>query len=204
MSSNVSQDIQVDGFRKLVDAVLEEARAKSESIMNEAAQRAAVVFEESQKFSLKRCEEMLDSYREMAETESRKEISTSEIDARMQLLRLKESYVERVFEEVRKRLQLFVETPEYKHLMLDGLHTLTSSSVTGELLMNDSDIKKLGEETIKRVIGSDVAIKKHPVGIGGFIIISKDKRTSVDRTIDSILNQEKQTLRGKIADLLFR
>ena len=204
MSSNASQDIQVEGFRKLVDAVLEEARAKSESIMNEAAQRAAVVFEESQKFSLKRCDEMLNSYREIAEIESRKEISTSEIDARMQLLRLKESYVERVFEEVRKRLQVFVETPEYKRLMLDGLHTLASSTVTGELLMNDSDIKKLSEETIKRVIGGDVEIKKHPVGIGGFIIISKDKRTSVDRTIDSILNQEKQTLRGKIADLLFR
>lgn len=204
MSSNASQDIQVEGFRKLVDAVLEEARAKSESIMNEAAQRAAVVFEESQKFSLKRCDEMLNSYREIAEIESRKEISTSEIDARMQLLRLKESYVERVFEEVRKRLQVFVETPEYKRLMLDGLHTLASSTVTGELLMNDGDIKKLGEETIKRVIGGDVEIKKHPVGIGGFIIISKDKRTSVDRTIDSILNQEKQTLRGKIADLLFR
>ncbi|MDD1764678.1 MAG: hypothetical protein LUQ46_01545 [Candidatus Methanomethyliaceae archaeon] len=204
MSSNASQDIQVEGFRKLVDAVLEEARVKSESIMNEAAQRAAVVFEESQKFSLKRCDEMLNSYREIAEIESRKEISTSEIDARMQLLRLKESYVERVFEEVRKRLQVFVETPEYKRLMLDGLHTLASSTVTGELLMNDSDIKKLSEETIKRVIGGDVEIKKHPVGIGGFIIISKDKRTSVDRTIDSILNQEKQTLRGKIADLLFR
>jgi V/A-type H+-transporting ATPase subunit E len=203
MSSDASQDLQAEGFKKLVDAVLEEARVKSASIMNEATERAAVILEESQKFSLKHCEEILASYREMAEIESRKEISTSEIEARMQLLKLKESYVERVFEEAKKRLQAFVETPEYRHLMLDGLHALSKSITAGELIMNDGDIKKLGEAAIRKAAGVDVEINRHQVGIGGFIIISKDKKMSVDRTIDSMLNQEKQILRGKIADLLF-
>jgi len=204
MSSGAPKDLQADGFRKLVDAVFEEARVKSESTMNEAVRRTSVILEESEKFALKHCEEILTSYREMAEIEPRKEISKSEIDARMHLLKLKESYVGKVFEEAKKRLQAFVETPEYKQLMLDGLHALSKSVVMGELLMNDSDIKKLGEHTIRHAAGSDVEIKGHPVGIGGFIIISRDKKTSVDRTINNMLNQEKLTLRGKIADLLFR
>jgi vacuolar-type H+-ATPase subunit E/Vma4 len=204
MSSGAPKDLQADGFRKLVDVVLEEARAKSEVIMNEAVQRAAVILGESEKFSTRHCEEILASYREMAEIESRKEISKSEIDSRMDLLKLKESYVEKVFEEAKRRLQAFVDTPEYKQLMLDGLHALSKSVVIGELLMNDSDIKKMGEGAIRRAVGADVEIKGHPVGIGGFIIMSKDKKTSVDRTIDSMLNQERLTLRGKIADLLFR
>ncbi|MBM5805845.1 MAG: hypothetical protein FJZ49_07295 [Candidatus Verstraetearchaeota archaeon] len=204
MSLGAPKDLQADGFRKLVDAVFEKARVKSESTMNEAVQRASVILEESEKFALKHCEEILASYKDMAEIEPRKAISKSEIDARMQLLKLKESHVEKVFEEAKKRLQAFVETPEYKQLMLDGLHALPKSIVMGELLMNDGDIKKLGEDAIRHTVGADVEIKGHPVGIGGFIIISKDKKTSVDKTIDSMLNQEKQTLRGKIADLLFR
>jgi V/A-type H+-transporting ATPase subunit E len=204
MSSVTTKDTQTDGFRKLVDAVLEEARAKSETIMNEAAQRAAVILAESEKFSVKHCEETLASYRDMAEIEARKEISKSEIDARMSLLKLKESYIEKVFEEAKKRLQAFVETPEYKQLMLESLPAISKSFVIGELLMNENDIKKMGEGAIKRAVGIDVEIKGHPVGIGGFIINSKDKKTSVNRTIDSMLNQEKLTMRGKIADLLFR
>lgn len=204
MSSVTTKDTQTDGFRKLVDAVLEEARSKSEMIMNEAAQRAAVILVESEKFSVKHCEEALASYREMAEIEARKEISKSEIDARMSLLKLKESYIEKVFEEAKKRLQAFIETPEYKQFMLESLPAISKSFVIGELLMNENDIKKMGEGAIKRAVGIDVEIKGHPVGIGGFIINSKDKKTSVNRTIDSMLNQEKLTLRGKIADLLFR
>jgi len=204
VSSEASKDLQADGFRKLVDAVFEEARVKSESTMNEAVQRASVILEESEKFSAKHCEETLASYREMAEIEPRKEISTSEIDARMHLLKLKESYVMKVFEEAKKRLQAFVETPEYKQLMLDGLRALSKSVVIGELLMNDDDIKKLGEGAIRHAVGADIEIKGHPVGIGGFITISKDKKTSVDKTLASMLNEEKQTLRGKIADLIFR
>jgi vacuolar-type H+-ATPase subunit E/Vma4 len=204
MSPDEPRGPQTDGFRKLVDAVFEEARVKSESIMNEAAQRATAILEESEKYSTKHCEEILDSYRDIAEIEPRKEISKSEIEARMNLLKLKESYVERVFEEARKRLQAYAETPEYRTLMLESLRDPSKSVVAGEVVMNESDIKKLGEDAIRHAVGAGVEIKGHPVGVGGFIIMSKDKKVSVDRTIDSILNQEKQTLRGKIADLLFR
>jgi vacuolar-type H+-ATPase subunit E/Vma4 len=53
-------------------------------------------------------------------------------------------------------------------------------------------------------VGHDVKIEAHNLGTGGFVVITRDSKASVDRSIDSILESEKQSLRGRIAESLFR
>jgi len=90
--------------------------------MSEALQRSNVIMDESEKYSLKRSEETLSSYTEIAEIESRKEVSKSEIDTRMQLLKLKEAYVEKVFEESCKKLEEFTASADYREIMLESIY----------------------------------------------------------------------------------
>jgi len=92
----VSVGAQAEAFKKLVDAVFEEAMNKAQAAIAEASQKSSAILEESEKYSQKRSAEILSSYREMAEIEARKEVSKAEIDFRMSMLKLKESYVDAV------------------------------------------------------------------------------------------------------------
>jgi len=187
----------------MVDAVFDSAMAKAESLIKEAETKAIAILDESEKFSLSRTEETISSYRQMAEIESRKELSKAEIDSRMSLLKLKESYMDSVLEGAKEKLKSATETPRYSSLMLEGLSSISKTVEVARVLMNDRDINNLGLHSIKKAIGSKVEIVPHPVGIGGFIVVIKGGKASVDRTIDSILESERQALRAKIAELLF-
>ena len=201
--SSTQNNTQIEGFKKLIDALFDETKKNAESILNEAIERSNAIIDESEKYSLKRSEEILSSYAEMAEIEPRKEVSKSEIETRMQLLKLKEAYVEKVFGESRKRLKEFTGSSEYKSLMLDNIASLSKRIEVGELIVNEEDIKRLGEKNLHKAASPGVAVKALAVGIGGFIIITKDGKASIDRTIDGILRSEKEKMRGKIAEQLF-
>jgi V/A-type H+-transporting ATPase subunit E len=203
MSASSYSSVQADGFKKLVDAVFEEVRAKSEMAIKEALQKSISILEESEKFSQSKSQEIISSYKETSEIEARKEISKAEIESRMYLLKLKESYIEAVLKETKKKLQSMVGTPEYKSLMMESLKSVSNSVATGQVLMNKQDFEMLGMDNIKKVFGTEISVKTQPIGTGGFIIITKDGKASVDLTIDSILDSERQSIRGKIADILF-
>lgn len=202
MSSEPGRN-QAEGYKKLMDAVFEQSMARAAGAIDEAEKKALAIIDESEGFSIKKSGEIIDSYREMAEIEARKEVSKAEIEARMGLLKLKESYVDLVLQEARKRLQSFAETPEYKSTLLEEIKTISKTMPIGQLVMNPGDITLLGAEKIKRAVGAGAEVVPRQIGAGGFIAIRKDGRASVDRSIDSILDSERKALRGKIADTLF-
>lgn len=194
---------QEEGHKKLMDAVFEQAITRAASTIDEAEKKAMTAIDESERFATKKSEEVIVSYREMAEIEARKEVSKAEIDARMGLLKLKESYVDLVLEEAKKRLQSFVVTPEYKTILLDELKAISKKMPIGQLLINPEDVDLLGADKIKRAAGAGAEITSRQIGTGGFVAIRKDGKASVDRSIDSILESERKALRGKIAEILF-
>lgn len=194
---------QAEGYRKLMDAVFEQARTRAVGLIDEAEKKAMATIDESERFATKKCEEIIGSYREMAEIEARKEVSKTAIEARMGLLKLKESYVDLVLEEAKKRLQSFVTTPEYKSILLEEMKAVSKMMPIGQLFLNPGDVDLLGAEKIKRAAGAGSEITSRQIGTGGFIAFRKDGKVSVDRSIDSILESERKALRGKIADILF-
>lgn len=201
--SNDHAPRQVEGFRKLMEAVFAQSLANAEKAIDEAEKKALSTIEESENFVEKRGQEVSASYRDMAEIEARKEISKAEIDARMGLLQLKESHVDLVLGEAKKKLQSFAATPDYKAMILSELKAISKKMSVGELLMNPEDISLVGEEKIKRAAGSGVSVTPKQIGTGGFIAVRKDGRAAIDRSIDSILESERKALRGKLAEILF-
>lgn len=194
---------QAEGYRKLVDAVFEQSMARAKITIDEAEKKALSILEESERFAVKKGEEIIGTYREIAEIEARKEVSKAEIEARMGLLKLKESYVDLVLEEAKKQLQSFVGTAEYKSTMIDEIRAISKAIPIGRIVMNPGDIALLGPDKIKRAAGAGVEITPKAMGTGGFVAITMDGKASVDRSIDSILESERRALRGKIADTLF-
>jgi vacuolar-type H+-ATPase subunit E/Vma4 len=202
MSSHVVHH-QEEGFKKLMDAIFEQCSANAIKAIDEAEKKSLATIEESEKFAMQKGEEISSSYKEMAEIEARKEISKTEIEVRMGLLQLKESYVDLVLREAKKKLQSFAATPEYKSMLLNELKAISKKMPVGELLINPEDLNLIGEEKIKRAAGSGASITQKQIGTGGFVAVRKDGRAAIDRSIDNILESERKALRGKIAEILF-
>ncbi|MEM3744095.1 MAG: V-type ATP synthase subunit E family protein [Candidatus Methanomethyliaceae archaeon] len=204
MSQEPSLESQIEAFKKMVDKIFDEAKSKALSSLNEAAEKVASILEESERFSITRSQEILSTYREKAEIESRKEISRAEVEARMNLLNLRESYIERAFKEARSKLVSYCDTEEYISDLIANLKKLSNTIPVGEILMREKDIKRIGLENLKKIFGKDLQVKPYPIEIGGFIIVSVDKKIFLDRTFESILSGERHMLRSRVASILFR
>lgn len=194
---------QMKGLKKLIDSLFDEKRQKASLMIDEALSKAMAVLDESERYSIKKAEEILSSYEEIATIEARKEVSKSEIEMRMELLKLKESYVEKVFEGVRERLREFTKSDDYRSLLLGDIAKTANAFDAGEVLMKPEDIEGLDAKKLKKALGG-ATVKPSNIGIGGFVMISKDGKSRIDRTIDGIIRSEKERLRGKIAQDLFR
>lgn len=203
MSQEPSLESQLDAFKKMVDKILDDTKERILSIFNETAEKVVAILNESEKFSIARCQEILSTYKEKAEIESRKEISRSEVEARMSLLNLRESYIDRVFKDARSKLVEYCETEDYLSDLINSLQRTFGLISVGEILMSERDIKRLGIENLKKTLGKDIQIRPHPIEIGGFIAISEDKKIIFDRTLESIIDGERRILRSKIASILF-
>lgn len=196
-------ELQMKGLKKLIESLFDEKRQRAGLLIDEALSRAMAVLEESERYSIKKAEEIISSYEEIATIEARKEVSKAEIEMRMELLKLKESYVEKVFEGVQERLREFTKSEEYRSLLLNDLARTAKGFDAGEVLMRPEDIESLDVKKMKKALGG-ANVKPFGIGTGGFIMISRDGKSRIDRTIDGIIRSEKERLRGKIAQDLFR
>lgn len=203
MNPETSIESQLDAFKKMVDKIFDEAKARALSTLNEAAEKVLSILNESEQFSINRSQEILSTYRDKAEIESRKEISRSEVEARMYILNLRESYVERAFKEARPKLIAYCDSDEYISDLITNLQKLSKAIQVGEILMRRKDIERIGQENLKKILGNGVKIISHPIEIGGFIVVSRDKKIFLDGTLDNILARERQMLRSRMASILF-
>ncbi len=73
----------------------------------------------------------------------------------------------------------------------------------GKVILNKRDVERLGEENIRKILGPKCDISVEDLGTGGFMLISKDGKVAIDRTIDSLLKSKKDAMRGRIAEKLF-
>ncbi|MEN3050440.1 MAG: V-type ATP synthase subunit E family protein [Candidatus Methanosuratincola petrocarbonis] len=200
---SVQRTIDADGFNRLIAALFEETDSKIDALMAEALTTVESIMSESKKYSIRRSKEILDSYSESSEVEYRKEISKAEIDSRMQVLRIKEEIVESVFAEARERLLEFTGKEEYLEILQKQLTSLSSLVHVGKVMLNKRDVERLGEENIRKILGPKCDISVEDLGTGGFMLISKDGKVAIDRTIDSLLKSKKDAMRGRIAEKLF-
>jgi vacuolar-type H+-ATPase subunit E/Vma4 len=197
MSSNV------EAFKIMVDKLLNDTKNKVTTIFNNAFENILKILSESEKYAISNYKEILSSYKERAEIESKKEISKTEMESRLYLLTLKDSCINKVIENVKSKLIEYCKSDEYIEIILEKLKKISKEIPIEILLMKEDDIKRIGIDKLKKILESS-EIKSYPIEIGGFIIISRNGKLTINRTLDYLLEAEKQVLRSKIASILFR
>jgi len=132
-----------------------------------------------------------------------------EIEVKNRLLKTKEELVEEAFERVQKRLRKYVSTEDYERCLL-RLITEAARQINSERLiveLNEKDRRKLNEKDLLKIsekVGAKLAKSEKIVDcIGGAIVKSSDGKITVDNTFENRLKTLKNSLRARIAKILF-
>ncbi len=122
-----------------------------------------------------------------------KTIAKNQLDAHRELLTHRTQKTDEVFLNVRKRLQDFTKTQEYKQDILTRAAALKDDydHESSVILVRECD-KNIAEE-IKRELGGKAEIKSDvTIEIGGFKLKNSKARILVDETLDERLEEQKK------------
>jgi len=133
-----------------------------------------------------------------------------EIENKNRLLQVKEELVEKAFERALKRLQEYTLTEDYREclikLIAEASRHVNSEKIIVEL--NEKDHQRLTEKDLLEIserIGVKLVRSEKTIdSIGGVIIKSFDGKVTVDNTFENRLKTLRNTLRSRIAKILFK
>lgn len=96
----------------------------------------------------------------------------------------------RVFEEAKEKLEMYVKSEEYKKNLLSSLKTLKDKVDLKDAVLYVNENDKKSEKEIRVVIGDDCIVEVK-TQIGGFILENKKAGIVVDESYDSLLEDQR-------------
>lgn len=198
----------MDALEKMKETILQEAQLKSAEIIEAAKQDAEKILQEARAEAAKKRDDELAGARETAEENARRVATLADLDARKQLLAVKEELIDEAFGEAKRRLAS-LEPEAYNRYLKQALFDAAGDSC-GEVIMSDRDRLAIGESIIREVnsrlakAGRKGKVRLADTSgdfIGGFIL--NLGKVEVNCTFDAILAREYEALLVEVAEILF-
>ncbi len=196
----------------LKQEILEDARKKSELILNEAREHADAIKKQIEEEITHILQRARDEAESLKQTEIRRQRAMAIIENKMKRLNEQERMINAIFDEALKRIDDLRGKPEYKEFLLKLAVQAGSALGGGSLVVELSeDDKKMFDAQaaaakISQVTGSQTTIevktKKFSLTHKGGLIVYKGD-IFVDNTINSIFDRRRVKIRQKIARKLF-
>jgi len=188
-----------------ISKILESAKHEAEGLIAQANARAEIIRKERSSALTKEMEE-----------QERSQLAILRMNLRGELLRLKQKWSSRVFEEAERRIEQVAEKdgPEYQELLrklvLEGIAHLKGDRFIVEANSSDQemiagDLRIISEQATK-LLKENVQIQTRlapNTGLGGVVIYSEDGRQQYDNTLDARIFAASQNLAGQINKILF-
>jgi len=189
--------------------ILEDAEKEAENILRRAEAQARRILEEAEKEAEKKYRLIMRKGEDKIRIKEQQMITLFEVEVKNRLLQAKEELVEEAFERALNRLREYVLTEDYWECLLkliaEAGRQINSEKLIVEL--NKRDHQKLTEEDLHELsekIGVKLEKSEKVIDcIGGVIVKSFDGKVVVDNTFENRLRTLKNSLRAKIADILF-
>jgi len=186
--------------------IIEDAKQEAEKILSQASTRMNALRDEQTKTLVR-----------ALDTEERAELAVSRMDVKGELLQLKSSWADRVFEEAGKRMTELSHKsgPEYREflgkLILEGISKVKGSKFT--VAANSRDAEAIKKE-LKTILERGTKIKNEKIelevktssaaSLGGVIVSTEDMTQYFNNTLEARLSQARETLSGEIHKIMFK
>ncbi|MCS4541204.1 MAG: V-type ATP synthase subunit E family protein [Euryarchaeota archaeon] len=194
-----------DGTKKQVEKIISEAMVRA----NEIKQRAEMAAKEKKK-------QIVEKGQIQCKLEEQRIIAEAKIKARQLKLNAQEELLNEAFKRAEEQLKKIVEKPEYKshlqHLIEEAVSSIGSRDL--EIVCGERERAVLKQNNFLDALSKAISSKMNaPVNldissetankIGGVIVRTKDRRIEVDNTFEARMQRLKDSLRTKVAHILF-
>ena len=191
-------------LQKIKDTILSDAKKDAEKIINEARVRVQGKLIQEKTKTEEALNEKYTRVEKTLEDEKNRELSIQCTNHRMEILRLKNSIIGKVFA---RAVDKFISDKEYWNAMKKWLKEVDEP---GRIFVNSRDLDSINQELFNKSteedelkgLNTDLVVEKVSINIkGGFIL--KTSKYEIDRTLDSILSNLKTEIAPLIARELF-
>ena len=197
------------GLVDIATEILEDIKNDSELIIRNAENKAEEILKATKAEAEKRHARLLAEAKEKSEIEQKKTQSLTIIEIRNRRLKVKEEYINAVFDKALVRLKQFAESESYPSNLLVFIEEAAKKIESDRLIVyvNSKDREwlakgKLDEHSGKLGVKLTLANKTENC-LGGCIVKTPDRKLSHDNTFEKRLEALKPILRIEIAKILF-
>ncbi len=199
-----------NNMKILICVIMEDAFKEAEDILEKAKRDAVLIGEQAvqmQKEVLRKNEReknRLDIFFPKA-----KMVSKAELEARMEIMRQKESMLQKVLDIIRQELFSLSRNTDYPATLLklinQGLQFLEGEEFTCQVnerdksLLSSSLLDEINWKTGKKITLDEQCLKKN----GGVFIKRRDGRVVYDNSLEAIFERRQEELRSAAAEYLF-
>jgi len=201
----------------LIKKILDDAKKEADETIERSRKTAQGALEEKREEARKKAEEESESLIKTAEGQARSIIESAIANSRIRMnwmiLSEKEKIIDRVFDEVKRRLGEFTRTNEYDKILESLIEEGAIAAGGGELQihMNSHDYQRnlafdQMSDNVEKATGVRTTLRKatDPANtIGGALIKSNDGKVAVDNTLEALIERRRKDLEPKISVILF-
>ena len=198
---------ETEDIDRLARAILAEAREESNQVRAQASEKAEAIKRRGQDEAASVRKTILERASQDAERLRSQAVATAQLQARSNQLGSREKLLERVFSEVRKRLDGITQRPDY-----DGIATLLLREALMGLRVEEAEIHA-DDVTQKALMrgGLDAVAKelhgKYTFGTplregAGVVVTASNGKVQFDNTLETRLNRLEGTLRSSVYQVL--
>ncbi len=189
--------------------ILEDAEKEAEKTILRAEAEAERILERAKEEAERRYDAIIRDGKERIRVKERQMISLFDLESKNRILRAKEEIISKVFNEVLKRLQRYTLTEDYVNclfrLILEASGQIRSDTLI--IRLNERDSKIITEEKLNefsRKMGVKLIKSKETAdSIGGVTVMTPDRRIVIDNTFENRLRLLRDSLRARVAEILF-
>lgn len=203
--------------KALIEKILGDAKKEADETIERSRKTAQGVLDEKLEEARKKAEGESESLIKAAEDQAKSIIESSIANSRIRMnwmiLSEKEKIIERVFDEVKKKLREFTRTNEYDKILesLIGEGAIAAGGGELQVHLNSYDYERSLaldrlSDNVEKATGVRTMLGKatEPAEtIGGALIKSKDGKVAVDNTLESLIESRRKDLEPKISTILF-
>lgn len=198
---------------RIVNKILNDAKAEAERILSQAKAEAEALKEEARRRAASEVEAIVMKHREALEEEARRRVMEARIKAKERWLKEREDLINRAIERVKDRLASFVESPSYVKALESLIEEAAVAIGGGDLLvqLNERDSKlNLNLDSIAKKVSAKIGVDTRlelsdtkAKCIGGAIVSTRDGSFIYDNTLESRLERQASAMRITASKILF-
>lgn len=177
-------------LQKFIAAVNGEVEMRVGEILAEAENEKKRIISAAEEKGRNEAEKYLDEKKRDAGRDFVREISRTELETKRNVLLYREELTEKLFSDVKKRLEEYRKTDAYSKKLAD---MLASSGISGsvEIRLAPEDMKLA--DSLKKGIKAETEFKADGnIKLGGLAVYFKDKGTVLDKTFDLALEEQRE------------